>query len=203
MGTLRWSGVLAAALLAGCAGYGASDEVLYGAVVYTQPRPSQSFAALNKYMLNPAYVIAGDDPNHVTTTALPADVIAAFDANMSSRGWTKVAMPDPLPTPPIANTVFVQATVFKGSAGVYYPGYWCDYWYYYGCYYGWTYAGSYPYGTVVFEMVDGTGTPNVDGRLPVAWAAAIYGIATTSSYDIPRLVSGLYRAFDQSPYLAH
>jgi hypothetical protein len=198
MRTHGWLAGLAVALLAGCAGYGASDDVTFGEIVYTQPKPGQSFVNLKTYYLDPVVNVATDDPQNPATTDLPSSVAATFDANMEARGWTKL---NSQPAVPAANTVWVQATAFKGSAAYYYPGYWCDYWYYYGCYYGWSYAGSYKFGTVVFEMAEAV--PDGNNHLPVVWAAAIYGVASSPSYDIGRINDALYRAFSQSPYLAH
>ena len=198
MRTHGWLAGLAVALLAGCAGYGASDEVTFGEVVYTQPKPNQDFTTLTKYYVDPVVNQATDDPQNPTTTDLPSSVASTLDANFQARGWTKVTA---RPTAAAADTVWIQATAFKGSATYYYPGYWCDYWYYYGCYYGWSYAGSYKFGTVVFEMAQVA--PDANNHLPVVWAAAVYGVATSPSYDLGRINDALYRAFSQSPYLAH
>jgi hypothetical protein len=202
MRTHGWLAGLAAALLAGCAGYGASDEVTFGEIVYTQPKAGQSFTALTRYYVDPWVNVATDDPQNPTSTALPSSVEGTLDANLQARGWTKrYDQPTGLPTD--LDTVWIQATAFKGNATYYYPGYWCDYWYYYGCYYGWSYAGSYKYGTVVFEMAQVDPTPGKPQKLPVVWAAAVYGVASSPSYDIGRINDALYRAFSQSPYLAH
>jgi hypothetical protein len=197
MRTHGWLAGLAAALLAGCGGYGASDDVTFGEIVYTQPKPGQSFTTLTKYYVDPVVNVAAD-PQNPTTTDLPSTVEGTLDANLQARGWTKLTSQ---PAVPAADTVWIQATAFKGTAATYYPGYWCDYWYYYGCYYGWSYAGSYSYGTVVFEMAEAA--PNGQNKLPVVWAAAVYGVASSPSWDVQRVNDAIYRAFSQSPYLAH
>lgn len=191
MRTHRTFWALAAALLASCADYGAPDEVLYGEAVFTQPRPGFDFAPLETYYLSPNYLhFDGEDP---VVDPLPANVRTAIEANMASLGYTAAA------DAPLAD-VQLSMTVLDGTAAVYYPGYWCDYWYYYYCYYDYYYAGSYQYGTAFLEMADVRGGAAGDD-VPVVWAAAVYGVATTATYDSGRVVEGLNRAFGQSPYL--
>jgi hypothetical protein len=202
MRTHGWLAGLAALLLAGCAGYGASDDVTFGEIVYTQPKPGQDFTGLRKYYVEQTVNVAGDDPLNPTSTDMPNSVEATLDANLQARGWAKITTRPPEGSIAL-DTVRIQATAFKGSAAYYYPGYWCDYWYYYGCYYGWSYAGSYKFGTVVFEMAQVNPDPSNGNKVPVVWAAAIYGVASSPSYDIQRINDALYRAFSQSPYLAH
>ena len=118
------------------------------------------------------------------------------DANMNALGYTRVTS---LPGAGTANTVGIKVSALRGSAAVYYPGYWCDYWYYYSCYYNWYYAGSYDYGSAIIEMGD-LSAPD-GGTLPVLWTGVIYGVATTEFADTPRVIDGVNRAFAQSPYL--
>jgi hypothetical protein len=192
MRTHRWSWALAAALLASCAGYGAPDEVLYGEAVYTQPRPSFDYQPLGTYFLNAQYLHFEDDLP--VTSDLPANVKTAIDSGMQGLGYTVASG---------ADTADVQlgVTVLDGTAAVYYPGYWCDYWYYYSCYYDWYYAGSYKYGTAILEMTDVRGGLPEGSDVPVVWIGAVYGVATTPSYDTQRIADGFTRAFGQSPYL--
>ena len=201
MRTHRYFWALAAALLASCYDYSTPDEVLYGAAVYTQPAPSADFKALDTYYLDPMYKLADSDTITgvpvITDEPLPPTVGTAIDENMARLGYTKV---DTLPAQGTAAAVGIKVIVLKGSADVYYTGYWCDYWYYYSCYYGGSYyAGSYDYGTVILEMGDLSVVSDV---LPVLWLGAMYGVQTSTwGADIPRVVDGVNRAFAQSPYL--
>jgi hypothetical protein len=198
MRTHRWFWALAAALLASCAGYGAPDEVLYGNAVYTQPKPSFDFKPLGTYYLDPDYKLV-EDANS-SNVALPSAVIATIDQNMQALGYTKSA--DLASIVGQAGAVGIKVSLLKGTGAVYYPGYWCDYWYYYSCWYDWTYAGSYVYGTVMLEMGDlSVGANPPDGKLPILWLGAIYGVSGGATFDIPRVQAGIDRAFAQSQYL--
>ncbi|MGC3999298.1 MAG: hypothetical protein QM767_18405 [Anaeromyxobacter sp.] len=183
--------VLVAALVAGCGDYGAPDSVVYGTAVYTQPKPGFDFnqdLTSNAYFLDPLLKIQEDQES--TTQDLPANVAAAINTQLQALGYTPV---DTLG----AAAVGVKVSVLKGTGTVWYPGYWCDYWYaYYGCYYDWYYAGSYKFGTVILEMGDLTAPDN--GKLPILWLSAIYGVATTPTNDSQRVVDGIDRAFAQS-----
>jgi hypothetical protein len=105
------------------------------------------------------------------------------------------------PAPLATAAVGLHVSILRGTGAVYYPGYWCDYWTYYGCYYSWAYAGSYRFGTVIFEMAQLQPPTPLDQPIPILWTSAVYGVATSQPYDVQRVVDGLNRAFDQSPYL--
>ena len=210
MRTHRWIWALAAALLAACGTYGAPDSVVYGTDVLTLPQPGYvPSSATTNYYLDPTMTVVKGDPNipgNVTTVRIDsgqyASVGTAVDSNMVAAGFTnKISVQPPQGT---ANTVAMHLSALTGTAATYYPGYWCDYWYYYSCYYTWYYAGSYNYGSVIVEMVDASAPPTPPpASVPILWQSQIYGVATTASYDIPRIVEGINRAFSQSPYLAH
>lgn len=192
MRTHRYFWALAVALLASCADYGASDEVLYGEAVFTQPKPGFDFASLGgTYFLSDSYVhFVAEAP---VTDPLPANVRTAIENNMTALGYTVAA--------DLASAdVALGVAVIDGTAAVYYPGYWCDYWYYYSCYYDYYYAGSYQYGAAILEMSASQGVAPGE-KAPVVWASVVYGVASTPAYDTQRVADGLNRAFAQSPYL--
>jgi hypothetical protein len=185
-------------VLAACGSYGAPDEVVYGEAVYTQQKPGFDFRPLTTYFLDPTVNVVEDGTTNVDT--MPDAIKNAIDANMVALGYT--AIPD-LATALATGDTGLKMSVLRGSGAVYYPGYWCDYWTYYGCYYSWYYAGSYAFGTVILEMADlaaARGQP-ANNPIPILWTSAVYGVATTPQYDIPRVVDGINRAFGQSPYL--
>lgn len=205
----RWTWALAAALLASCAGYGAPDEVVFGEAVYTQGKPDFDFASITPGVA-PKYVIVSpvrviDDP--VTETEMPPSVAATIRANMNALGYEEVPSSTVTTAAEVAAAdVALQAALLKGSAAVYYPGYWCDYWYYYSCYYDYYYAGSYKFGTVILQMTDvrqfDPANPDPGSqKLPPLWAGAVYGVQSTPANDITRVSEGLNVAFGHSPYL--
>ncbi len=208
MRTHRYFWALGAVLLASCYDYSTPDSVVNGAVVITQQSSTFDYAGATHYYLDPIANVVENDPQTPTPLDLRNapynQILTAIDDNMASAGYSKLAWPvGGLPNPPVAtpNTVGLHITILKGTVNVYYPGYWCDYWYYYSCYYGgWTYAGSYNTGTMIVEMGDlSQGGP----QLPVAWLAAVYGVASTAGYNTTLAVQGVDRAFGQSPYLYH
>jgi hypothetical protein len=191
MTTHRWSGALAATLLAACGGYGAPDEVVYGEAVYSQGKPGTDFRGFaGNYFLETTMIVVEDNTN--TTQALPDAVVSAVEASMTALGWARVGAIG-------GAEVVLTPSLLKGTGEVYYPGYWCDYYTAYGCYYSWYYAGSYRFGSLILEML----------RLPipandqaeVLWTSQVYGVATTPQVDVGRAAGGVSRAFAQSPYL--
>jgi hypothetical protein len=190
----------AAALVAGCADYGAPDEVLFGTAVYSQPKAGFDPQALGTYYLFTDAVVLGDTATITPQTInllLPqyAGILDAIDANMQGYGYRKtLILPPPAGEP---GTATIRVAIMSGTAAVYYPGYWCDYWVYYSCYPNYSYAGSYKFGTVFVDM----GGFRTDGKLDSEWIGAVYGVATGVPYDTPRIVDGINRAYAQSPYL--
>ncbi len=198
----RHIGALAAALLlASCADYSVPDEVLYGQVVYTQGQPGFDFKTLGSYWLDPAAKVYETDPNNPSiidlTGAQYAGIVNAVDTNLAALGYTKLTTMPPRGT---TGATIVRLAVAKGDAAYWYGGYWCDPYYYYWCYYDWYYAGTYKYGTIMMSMSD-VSDPNPSSNIQIRWIAAMYGVASTPAYDIPRIADAINRSFGQSQYL--
>ncbi len=210
MRTHRYFWALAAALLASCADYSVPDEVQYGQVVYTQPDSTfTGFKALDTYWLDTVVKVYEDDPQNPTTLNL-ADaqyqgIVNAIDTSMQGFGYTKLGQGTQLdpsfPQAGTAGTAVIRMAVAKGSGTYWYGGYWCDPYYYYWCYYDWYYAGSYKYGTVMMSLNDFSVPAAAGTDLPIRWIAAMYGVASTPAYDVPRIAEAVVRSFSQSPYL--
>ncbi len=208
MRTLRYLGALAPVLLlASCYDYSTPNDVVNGAVVITQQNASFDYTGTTHYYLDPTANVF--DNSQTPSSTVPIDTGAyaaigqAIDQNMAAAGFTKVPWPSGgLPNPPVAtpHTVGIKVSMLKGTVDTYYPGYWCDYWYYYNCYYTPSYVGSYNPGTMIVEMGDLSTTST---SLPIAWLAAVYGVAGTTGYNVTLATQGINRAFGQSPYLYH
>jgi hypothetical protein len=171
------------------------DEVIEGVAVITRRDPGAEFASFQTFHINPEWrVLDGDDDY---TEDMPDAIRTAIQQNLLDRGYGE----DPALDPGVTD-LGVQVTGVIGQITVYYPGYWCDPYYYYSCWYwGWGAVDSYEVGTLIIELIDLNGTP-VNGYLPVAWAGLEYGVLFGyGSYDIPRAVEGIDRAFAQSPYI--
>lgn len=208
MRTPRYFWALAAVVLASCADYSVPDEVVYGELVYTQQDPTfTGFATLNQYWLDTAFNTYEDDPQNPVPGSLLdyPSIISTIDRNMTALGYTKLGQGpfgEPgFPAAPTPGLAVIRTAVSKGSAAYWYGGYWCDPYYYYYCAYDWYYAGSYKYGTVMMSLNDFTVADTGGANLPIRWIAAMYGVASTPAYDIPRISEAMDRAFGQSPYL--
>ncbi len=204
MRTHRYFWALAAALLASCADYSVPDEVLYGQVVYTQPDSTfTGFKSLDSYYLDLTVKVYEDDPQNPTTINLGdsqyAGIVNAIRTNMEEvYGYTRLTS---IPPPGTAGAAVVRMAVAKNTATYWYGGYWCDPYSYYWCYYDWYSAGQYEYGTVMMSLNDFSVAANPGTNLPIRWIAAMYGVASTPAYDLPRIVEAINRSFSQSQYL--
>ena len=114
---------------------------------------------------------------------------------------------------PSSETLYVPSIVLRKETIVYsYPGYgwggWWGGWYPGGCYYcGYPSYGTATYqtGTVLLDMYDLRQIPN-GGPVPpgfdMSWIGQLKGLlSTTPSTSTSRVVSGIQKLFEQSPYL--
>lgn len=137
-------------------------------------------------------------------------LLAALDAHLASRGFVKVAEPDPAsppPAPPDADlSVNVTALATAGAdagfwagfggysqpADLGFPGFaWAYPW-------SWTPIGFLP-GTLLVEMADLKG--RAQGQVVMVWAALAYGTAPGGDWDGAPVIAALDQAFVQSPSL--
>jgi hypothetical protein len=145
----------------------------------------------------------GGSLDHAADRAVADEVRQHFLA----LGWTERA--DTLGPKP--DVVIVMGVNTRQEVGISYAGWfpaysWIPYW-------GtpadpnWIWgapAGAIPYvyevGTLVLTMVDLRAPRATTKRVPVLWIAAINGVLTDVSV-LPRVLTGVDQAFDQSPYL--
>jgi hypothetical protein len=124
--------------------------------------------------------------------------------------------PDPAPSKPVrvitpndvkpnVDLKIIPAIILKENISIgYYPPYW-DPWYpWYPCWYCWyppVYdISSYEVGTVLVGMVNNPWSISKDDK--GEWLAAVRGlISSSNSFNGSRTVTGINKAFDQSPYL--
>ncbi len=138
-------------------------------------------------------------------------IIIAFENEMESRGYIEVdnkADAD----------LGMQLTYIRNTntyIGYNYPYWWYDFFYYWPFeywdpfYYDWypfyPYAVTYSYtvGTLAAEIITLKDIDNSskDKRIPFVWTAYIAGIESGNQINISRALSGIYQAFDQSPYI--
>jgi hypothetical protein len=53
----------------------------------------------------------------------------------------------------------------------------------------------------MMSLHDFSATAAGQANLPIRWIAAMYGVASTPAYDIPRITEAVNRSFGQSQYL--
>ncbi len=186
--------------LAACGDAGAPDEVVYGVAVYTQKTAGADFTGYGTYNLDTVVKVKKDGQDQ-PSTPMPASVKAAIDAQMVAAGYTAASA--------ATADLGLSMSYITNSVDYYYSGGYCDIYYgWYGCYYPPVYAGSYRYGTAFLTMTDlTTGAPAPGVPFPGVWFSTLYGVVAdygpgSSSYNTSRLVEGINRAFDQSPYLS-
>ena len=201
--------LLIAIAAAGCGGYTAPDEVVYGTGVYTQPQPGFNFAPLNgNYFLDSSMDVWKDGVQQAPT-AIPTAVETNIVNNMTAYGYTRVGAGALVP-PANAETGLRLAWI-QNTYAYYYN--WCSgYWYgWYGCWPTWGYAGSYSTGTVLMMMVDlrngpaPNPPPSGSGERTALWASALYSVLYGNNPDTSagqsKWNSAIDQAFAQSPYL--
>jgi hypothetical protein len=126
-------------------------------------------------------------------------------ARLDGYGWTEVSFP--ADTPDVL--VLASAVADEYTAYTYNPGYWWGYWgWYYPCYYcypgypGYATVTQYDAGTLFIDMIETATISLGDSTTRFAWTAGVNGVLGTSSASTAqRVLAGLDKAFNQSPYL--
>jgi hypothetical protein len=192
----RLAVLLAALTLASC-GYTVSDEVLHGQAVATVQAPSTDFTKFTTFTVATTVQVHDNTSGAPNDSTQDAPALAKHVSDiMIARGYTPVAF-----APGVVADLVITFDAFLGSTA--YGGYWCN-WYYWGYPYGCYpyYAGSYQFGTLVLSMGDRKNvSPPPDNVMKTVWAAAMYSVLGTQSYNVQVIQTSIDRAFAQSPYL--
>src|SRR3954462_5687901 len=125
MNMQRWL-LLIAIAAAGCGGYTAPDEVVFGADVYTQPQPNFDFKPLNNFYLDPVLEVWKDGVQQ-TSTAIPSAVQSNIQAQMTQYGYPRVGDSTTVLPPSNADTA-VRLAWIQNTYAYYYN--WCSGYYY-------------------------------------------------------------------------
>jgi hypothetical protein len=133
-------------------------------------------------------------------STFPKPVLQAINADLQSRGFTKVRRTE---NPDLGVNVLVvndfnvfQDVVYPSNYGGYYGGY-----YGYNSWYGYPYIQTYAYntGVLIIELVDLKNlTP--DNKVRVVWTAYMGDVYSTINLE-RQAVDAIEQAFTQSPYL--
>jgi hypothetical protein len=145
----------------------------------------------------------GGSLNHAADRAIAAEVRSHFLA----LGWTEKR--DTIGVKP--DVVIVMGTNTRQEIGISYGGWygaygWLPYWgapadpsWVWGAPAG-AIAYTYEVGTLVLTMIDLRAPRETTKRVPVLWVAAVNGVLT-DEIILPRIMTGIDQAFQQSPYL--
>lgn len=150
-------------------------------------------------------------PQYYTTDDPRAKIILdAFNDQMTSRGYKAVedkSMAD----------MGLQLSYIKNTNTFVYqefPFWWYDFNYYWPSiywdpafanwfpYYPYTVAYSYTVGSLIAELIVLKDADHTSSRLPMAWTAYLSGVQTNNQLNTSRALSGIYQAFEQSPYIS-
>jgi hypothetical protein len=200
--------VATAAIATGCGTDVIPSEVLRGTAVVTYHAPGTDYGAYRTYALVNKLVVEQESGGSVSYDFVPApEILGAVQANLSLRGYVKVAEVDPdAPplTPPVADLAVV-AVALQATRYTVYPCDWWDWWSYpgAGCDYPWTWV-AYRSGALDVQMFDTTGLSggSVPPSVPMIWSGVGYAVLTPSaSANVQLAVDAVDQMFSQSPYL--
>jgi hypothetical protein len=195
----------AAAALAACYpdnGFSQDDAVV------TVRNPSADFGSIRSYAIPDAVVhIDADGGTTHTADAVDQAILNELDVQMAQRGYTRENSPQTNPADvyllPATGTFSVQAVYSYDpwTAWGYWPGW--DPYFGPGLAYGYPPVPSYEYdvGALVVLMLDRRDRSLTSRQVPVDWIAVVDGALKNPADLATRAVSGIQRAFAQSPYL--
>jgi hypothetical protein len=197
-----------ALLAAGCGTDVIPSEVLRGTAVVTYHAPGTDYGAYRTYALVNKLVVEQELGGNISYAFVPApEILGAIQANLSLRGYVKVAEVDPEappPAPPVADLAVV-AIALQATRYTVYPCNWWDWWSQpdVGCDYPWTWV-AYRTGTLVVQLFDATGLSggSAPPSVPMIWSGVGYAVLTpAASANAQNAVNAVNRMFEQSPYL--
>lgn len=187
-----------------------SSELL----VYTSYDKNSNFGKYNTFAIpdsilllsdkgKPAYYSA-DDPRTIA-------IIGAFVSEMENRGYVQVndnANADlgvQVSYVKNTNTIVTYANTnpyWWYGYNYYWPySYWNPYYTGWGPYYAYPITYSYTVGSLIAEFVALKDADTTTKKIPVIWTAYMAGILSNNQLNLSRTLSGIYQAFEQSPYI--
>jgi hypothetical protein len=170
------------------------------------------FKEWKTYYLPDTVVFESNDDEAELSPAEQALIIQKFEEEFASRNYVRI---DTTSAEAPDFTVAVQVLTINNSGGTWippsWPGYYPPGWGWWGPGYGWGYPGYWiPYNYTTGTLSAFIGVPDDaasdpltgDVEVPVAWRAVFNGLVSSSaSNNEARILSGIQKAFDQSPYL--
>ncbi|MBR5844388.1 MAG: DUF4136 domain-containing protein [Bacteroidaceae bacterium] len=190
------------------------NELSSDLIVYTSHDKGANFGKYLTYAI-PDSILVLDDKSKPTYFAAndprTTAIIGAINSEMKTRGYTEVN--DNADADVGLQVSYVKDTntiISYASANpywwygydYYWPGsYWNPYWMGWGPSYAYPISYTYTIGSLIIEMIALEDANPSTKKIPVIWTAYMAGILSSNQININRTVSGIYQAFEQSPYL--
>lgn len=206
--------VVLAALFTACQKEPDLDRLSSNLIVYTDYDTNCDFGDYTTFAIPDSilvlsdrgkpYYYAADDPRAVTLTG-------AFITEMEERGYTRTtdyeAADLGLQVSYVKNTNTIVTYAASNPYWWYgYDYYWpCSFWnpFYagWGPYYAYPITYTYTVGSLIAEIVALKDANATTKKIPVVWTAYMAGILSNNQMNINRTLTGIYQAFEQSPYI--
>lgn len=200
-----------ALVMVGCQKYPDTSQLTSDLMVYTHYDNHCDFSQFNTFYVPDSLLILDSDerkPEYLTKEDRRAqNIIETIETEMKKRGFVEVK-------DRTEADMGIQATYIRNTnTYVGYDYYWwfdyywpMSYWdpYYNGWYPYYPYPVSYSYtvGTVSIEIANlKKADTNTNKQVPFIWTALMSGVETSGQINISRALTGIYQAFDQSPYI--
>ena len=151
----------------------------------------------------PSYYSA-DDPRTIA-------IIGAIVSEMEGRGFVQVEdnttanLGVQVSYVKNTNTIVTYANTnpyWWYGYNYYWPySYWNPYYYGWNPYYSYPITYTYTVGSLITEIVALKDADASTKKIPVVWTAYMAGILSSNQLNLNRTLTGIYQAFEQSPYL--
>lgn len=163
----------------------------------------------NYYIADSILLIGNQEKPTYMNQPTAQKIIDEFVSNMNERGYTQTENKEEadlgLQLSYVKSTHYLTGYVSTDPYWWWgYPSYW--YPLYWGVWGGWSYSFpvyySYSENSLLAEMIDLNSPQGEDSKLPVIWNVYINGgLSGHAMYDSGRMLQGIDRAFEISPYL--
>lgn len=184
-------------------------------LVYTHHDTLCDFSQYYTYYLPDSVLMLDNsekEPRYISVEDPRArNIVESIESEMNSRGYVEVHDNSSADIGII--TSYIKRT--NTYVGYDYPYWWYDFYYYWPFdYWDPYYNGWYPYypypvtysyttGTLVVEMIALKEAKKESQQLPFIWTACMAGVESSNQVNISKAISGIYQAFEQSPYINH
>ncbi len=198
-----------AILVAGC--YPKGPEYIQDMdIVITQKSPDYDFGATKTYYMPDSISYQSNIDDQEPDASFERDLLNEIETQMSQRGYVRLdSITDTVDLANPANpdmVMIVTGVLVKNSGGGWIPTGGC---WWYPCWgWGWGWGGWVPYtysyttGSVIMDLGDFKNGNTETKRFPLTWEGIMNGLASSSSSNNQsRAISGVRKAFEQSPYL--